>query len=398
VFNYYKDAGLPHVIAGDITRISQILHNLLSNAIKFTEKGSVTLQVSYLRDTRNNMLTFEITDTGIGIEASKIEGIFNKFEQADSSTTRSFGGTGLGLSIAKQLAQLMSGDIAVRSTIGKGSTFTFTMSAEETQLPPLTVKPSANVTCAIVDDLQTSREYIKHVVSTLSIPSKSYYSAAQFLADDPLSYDVIILDIAMPEMSGIDLLRELNKSKPVTFPRVLLISAELDRLDYENDIAPLIWKTHTKPINRRELEYDLTSLLQSEEPTSSNSQEDNHNKRILLAEDNDINAEVVKTMLKSEGYKCLHVKNGKDAIEACKRHTFDFVLMDCNMPIMDGIEASSILRNTMNLTTPIVALTANAFLEDKEACLAAGMSDFLTKPLDKSTLLTCIQKHLKSSQ
>jgi CheY-like chemotaxis protein len=249
-----------------------------------------------------------------------------------------------------------------------------------------------------VDDLQTSREYIKHVVSTLSIPSKSYYCAAQFLADDPLSYDVIILDIAMPEMSGIDLLRELNKSKPVTFPRVLLISAELDRLDYENDIAPLIWKTHTKPINRRELEYDLTSLLQSEEPTSSNSQEDNHNKRILLAEDNDINAEVVKTMLKSEGYKCLHVKNGKDAIEACKRHTFDFVLMDCNMPIMDGIEASSILRNTMNLTTPIVALTANAFLEDKEACLAAGMSDFLTKPLDKSTLLTCIQKHLKSSQ
>jgi signal transduction histidine kinase/CheY-like chemotaxis protein len=397
VFNYYKDASLPHVIAGDITRISQILHNLLSNAIKFTEKGSVTLQVSYLRDVRNNVLSFEVKDTGIGIDTDKINSIFNKFEQADSSTTRSFGGTGLGLSIAKQLAQLMEGDIAVRSTLGKGSTFTFTMLAEETQLPPLSVKPSASVKCAVVDDLQTSREYIEHVVSALSLPCKSYYSAKQFLADDPLSFDIIILDIAMPEMSGIDLLKELNKTKPIKFPHVVLISAELDRLDYESDIASLIWKTHAKPINRRELEYDLTSLLQRDDATAKTTPSDNHNKRILLAEDNDINAEVVKTMLSGEGYKCLHVKNGKDAIDACKRHTFDFVLMDCNMPIMDGIEASSILRNTMNVTTPIVALTANAFLEDKEACLAAGMTDFLTKPLDKSTLLTCITKYINNN-
>jgi CheY-like chemotaxis protein len=235
------------------------------------------------------------------------------------------------------------------------------------------------------------------VVSALSLPCKSYYSAKQFLADDPLSFDIIILDIAMPEMSGIDLLKELNKTKPIKFPHVVLISAELDRLDYESDIASLIWKTHAKPINRRELEYDLTSLLQRDDATAKTTPSDNHNKRILLAEDNDINAEVVKTMLSGEGYKCLHVKNGKDAIDACKRHTFDFVLMDCNMPIMDGIEASSILRNTMNVTTPIVALTANAFLEDKEACLAAGMTDFLTKPLDKSTLLTCITKYINNN-
>lgn len=394
-FHYYKDPSLPHVITGDITRLSQVLHNLLSNAIKFTEKGSVTFQVSYLRKSKSNVLSIEITDTGIGIEEKQLAHIFNKFEQADTSTTRSYGGTGLGLSIAKQLAQLMKGDISVRSTYGKGSTFTFSIQVEESTLPALTVKPNSSIRCAIVDDLQTSREYINHVVSSLQIESACYYSAKSFLADDPLSFDVIILDIAMPEMSGPQLLRELKIQEPINFPRVILISAELERLEYEDDVSSLIWKTHAKPINRRELENDLTSLIQVQDNKNDTAHTRNDNVRILLAEDNEINAEVVKTMLKSAGYKCLHVKNGKDAVDACKQHTFDLILMDCNMPIMDGLEASSILRNTLNINTPIAALTANAFLEDKEECLAAGMNDFLAKPLDKATLLACIQKHTK---
>jgi len=395
-FNYLKDPHLPHVIKGDITRISQILHNLLSNAIKFTETGSVTLKVTYTKHTNGNSLTFDVIDTGIGIESSKLQHIFAKFEQADQSTTREYGGTGLGLSIAKQLAKLMRGDITVTSFIGQGSTFSFTMAADESQLPELSVEPSANLRCAIVDDLQTSREYFEHVVTSMSIIPKSYESAKAYLNDSPLEFDVIILDLSMPEMSGVDLLERLKALNPEKFPKVILISAELERLDDENDVSGLIWRTHAKPINRRELEHDLSKLIETEPVSRRDIQEGNKKKRILLAEDNEINAEIVKTILQSEGYKFLHVKNGKDAVEVCKRHTFDLILMDCNMPVMGGIEASTVLRSTLDVKTPIVALTANAFAEDKEECLAAGMTDFMAKPLDKDTLLLCIKKYLGS--
>ncbi|WP_394224417.1 response regulator [Alteromonas gracilis] len=393
-FDYVKDPHLPHVIKGDITRISQILHNLLSNAIKFTEKGSVTLKVRYTKHANGNALTFDVIDTGIGIDESKLENIFQKFEQADQSTTREYGGTGLGLSIAKQLAKLMQGDITVTSAKGQGSTFSFTMAADESQLPDINVAPSANLRCAIVDDLQTSREYFEHVVTSMSIIPKSYESAKAYLNDTPLEFDVIILDLSMPEMSGVDLLERLKALKPEKFPKVILISAELERLDDEKDVSDLIWRTHAKPINRRELEHELSKLIEIEPVSGKDVQDRNKKKRILLAEDNEINAEIVKTILQSEGYKFLHVKNGKDAVEVSKRHSFDLILMDCNMPVMGGIEASIILREALNVKTPIVALTANAFAEDKEECLAAGMTDFMSKPLDKDTLLLCIKKYL----
>ncbi|MED5333952.1 MAG: response regulator [Pseudomonadota bacterium] len=393
-FHYLKDPDLPHVIKGDITRISQILHNLLSNAIKFTEQGSVTLKVTYTKRPNGNYLSFDVIDTGIGIESSKLDNIFKKFEQADQSTTREYGGTGLGLSIAKQLAKLMHGDITVTSFIGQGSTFSFTMAAEESQLPDISVEPSANLRCAIVDDLQTSREYFEHVVTSMSIVPKSYESAKAYLEDSPLAFDVIILDLSMPEMSGVDLLEQLKAMNPQKFPKIILISAELERLEDENDVSELIWRTHAKPINRRELEHDLGKLIETKPISRTDIQEGNNKKRILLAEDNEINAEIVKTILQSEGYKFLHVKNGKDAVDVAKRHRFDLILMDCNMPVMGGIEASMMLRTTLEVDTPIVALTANAFAEDKEECLAAGMTDFLAKPLDKDTLLVCIKKYI----
>ena len=393
-FHYLKDPDLPHVIKGDITRISQILHNLLSNAIKFTEQGSVTLKVTYTKRPNGNYLSFDVIDTGIGIESSKLDNIFKKFEQADQSTTREYGGTGLGLSIAKQLAKLMLGDIHVTSFVGQGSTFSFTMAAEESQLPDINVEPSANLRCAIVDDLQTSREYFEHVVTSMSIVPQSYDSAKAYLSDSPLAFDVIILDLSMPEMSGVDLLEQLKAMNPDKFPKIILISAELERLEDENDVSELIWRTHAKPINRRELEHDLGRLIETKPVSHNDVKEGNKKKRILLAEDNEINAEIVKTILQSEGYKFLHVKNGKDAVDVGKRHQFDLILMDCNMPVMGGIEASTILRKALEVDTPIVALTANAFAEDKEECLAAGMTDFLAKPLDKDTLLVCIKKYI----
>lgn len=392
-FHYNKQAELPHIIEGDITRISQVLHNLLSNAIKFTERGSVTLDVRVEQLQDGMKLTFDVIDTGIGITPEKLPHIFDKFEQADQSTTRVYGGTGLGLSIAQQLARLMGGDIAVMSREGEGSTFSFHMIAHPSKLPDIPITPSTSLRCAVVDDLQTSREYFDHIVVSAGIYSKSFESAAEFLADDPFSYDVIILDLSMPEMSGIDLLKELAKQNK-EIPKVILISAELERMQNEDDMSDMIWRTHAKPINRRELEQDLSKLLKQPSKTSHFHEAPVKSRRILLAEDNEINAEIVKTMLQAEGYKVLHVKNGKDALEACKRHTFDFILMDCNMPIMGGIEASLHIRNTLKLETPIAALTANAFVEDKEECLGAGMNDFLAKPLDKETLLACIVKYI----
>ncbi|MEC8418620.1 MAG: response regulator [Pseudomonadota bacterium] len=392
-FHYNKQAELPHIIEGDITRISQVLHNLLSNAIKFTEKGSVTLDVRVEQLQNSMKLIFDVIDTGIGITEEKLPHIFDKFEQADQSTTRVYGGTGLGLSIAQQLARLMGGDIAVMSKEGEGSTFSFHMIAHPSKLPDIPITPSTSLRCAVVDDLQTSREYFDHIVVSAGIYSKSFESAAEFLADDPFSYDVIILDLSMPEMSGIDLLKELAKQNK-EIPKVILISAELERMQNEDEMSDMIWRTHAKPINRRELEQDLSKLLKQPSKTSHFHEAPVKSQRILLAEDNEINAEIVKTMLQAEGYKVLHVKNGKDALEACKRHTFDFILMDCNMPIMGGIEASLHIRNTLKLETPIAALTANAFVEDKEECLGAGMNDFLAKPLDKETLLACIVKYI----
>ena len=391
-FHYNKQQTLAPIIQGDITRIAQILHNLLSNAIKFTESGSVTLSVSQALTESGNTLLFSVKDTGIGIDSDKLSTIFQKFEQADQSTPRHYGGTGLGLSIAKELAQLMDGNILATSTLGAGSEFTLTLPVVEESLPAIEVKTDAILRCAIVDDLLTSREYLEHVVAAMSLIPTSYSSAKDFLEDTPNNYDVIILDLAMPEMSGVDLLRELVKTDISPFPKIILISAELERLDCEEAVKDVIWRSHAKPIIRKDLELDLQSLVSRASKPTGFPHKAAPRLRILIAEDNDINAEIVKAMLEGEGFKIVHVKDGEQAVAACAKHLFDFILMDCNMPVMDGIMAASIIRNELKINTPIAALTANAFPEDKEECLNAGMNDFLTKPLDKDLLLSSIKQ------
>lgn len=395
-FNYYKSATLPHIIEGDSTRIAQILHNLLSNAIKFTESGAVSLAVNETHIDDKPAIVFTVTDTGIGIADEKLSAIFQKFEQADQSTTRLYGGTGLGLSIAKRLAVLMEGDISVSSTLGKGSEFTVSLPLIEANLPPLEVNEVAALRCAVVDDLQTSREYLQHVLTAMAIQPTTFASADAFLDDHPEQFDLLIVDLAMPNKSGVDLLREMAHLNISPFPRVMLISAELELLDCEQEIRRLIWKTHAKPINRRELEADLTKLINNDTPDNTAQRSKAQKMRVLIAEDNDINSEIVKAMLEAEGFKTLHVKDGEQAVAACSKHKFDFILMDCNMPVMDGIMASNIIRNELKVSTPIAALTANVFPEDKEECLKAGMNDFLTKPLNKGALLASIRLHTQS--
>ncbi|WP_420933147.1 response regulator [Alteromonas sp. A081] len=393
-FHYYKEPSLPQVIEGDVTRISQILHNLLSNAIKFTPSGSVSLNVSHTLSNDSVLLRFDIIDTGIGIEEGAIGKIFQKFEQGDQTTTRQFGGTGLGLSIAKQLALLMSGDINVSSEKGKGTAFSFTMKTKEAKLPHIAVHAKANIRCAIVDDLQTSREYLTHILASMHIEGTCYSSANDFLNHKPFDYDIIIVDLAMPNVSGVELIEQLKNSKHDVLPKIIVVSAELESLSGHDTLTEAIWRSHTKPINRREIEQDLRKLIVSSSPISEAPKAKVKKKRILLAEDNEINAEIVKALLQRENFTIIHVKNGQEALEACIKHTFDLILMDCNMPVMGGIESSISIRATLDLNTPIIALTANAFAEDKEECLAAGMNDFLTKPIDKDTLMSCIRKYL----
>eukprot|EP01093_Parvamoeba_rugata_P018635 TRINITY_DN7_c0_g1_i10.p1 TRINITY_DN7_c0_g1~~TRINITY_DN7_c0_g1_i10.p1 ORF type:complete len:712 (-),score=94.63 TRINITY_DN7_c0_g1_i10:1132-3267(-) len=391
VFHFEKQQTLVPVIQGDMTRIAQILHNLLGNAIKFTHSGSVSLSVTQIPINNGYNLIFSVKDTGIGITPEKLATIFQKFEQADQTTTRHYGGTGLGLSIAKQLALLMGGNISVSSNLNEGSEFILTLPVIEESLPATLVKPDATLQCAIVDDLQTSREYLEHVVASMSFVPSCYASAQALLDDDPARFHVIILDLAMPEMSGVDLLRQLITLELSVFPKIILISAELEQLECEPAIATKIWRKHAKPIIRRDIELDLHNLARRQAVGKEVEKNEQSQLRILIAEDNDINAEIVKAMLESEGYKIFRVKNGEQAVSACTKHTFDFILMDCNMPVMDGIMASGIIRNELNITTPIAALTANAFPEDKEECLNAGMNDFLTKPINKALLLSSIK-------
>lgn len=392
-FDYVKESDFPPIILGDITRISQVLHNLLSNAIKFTETGSVRLTVNTFEKEEVRYISFSVKDTGIGIAPEQVDSIFQKFEQADQSTTRLYGGTGLGLSIAKQLSLLMQGDISVTSNLNQGSEFTFEMPVVPAQLPETQVSSSISKRCAVVDDLQTSREYLSHIVSGMGYSATAFDSAQAFLEADYDSFDVIVLDLAMPEMSGVDLLNILKERGLSPFPPVILVSAELEQLQSDDPVNSLIWKTHTKPLMRSDLELDLQQLIAPERTPRDGNNSDNKY-RVLVAEDNEINAEIVKAMLAMEGYKTIHVKDGEQAVNACKKHAFDFILMDCNMPIMDGLTASSILRNDLKIKTPIAALTANAFPEDRKECLNAGMDEFLTKPIEKEELIQALEKYL----
>ena len=394
-FDYQKQTNLPAHILGDPTRIAQILHNLLSNAIKFTQQGTVTLKIGVFIKQKRHWLTIEIQDTGIGISPEKTRTIFNKFEQADQSTTRIHGGTGLGLSIAKQLTDLMDGELFVKSEVGKGSCFTFSVPIEIDDKQVENIYSKQTLRCAIVDDLQTSREYIQHIVTSLGYLSTTFDNAEDFLASEISQFDVLLLDLSMPEITGVDVVEALRDRQLDKLPHIIVVSAVIEHLDCSASIRDLIWRTHAKPIVRQELESDLKKLqnFYSRQHTSAEEEQPEH--KILIVEDNEINAEVVKVMLEGAGYQIVIATDGEKALQACIFEQYDLILMDMHMPVMDGITATQKLRMEMNFINPIIALSANAFVEDREHCLEAGMNDFISKPVEKQALLATIKRHIK---
>jgi PAS domain S-box-containing protein len=401
----------PTALLGDPGRLRQVLTNLIGNAVKFTDQGEVIVRATNDFETDTSiMVRFTVSDTGIGISPAVQKNLFEPFVQADGSTTRKYGGTGLGLCISRQLVELMNGEIGVTSTPGEGSTFWFT--AEFDKQPPKSVVVAAvkqsldQLRVLIVDDNATNRRILRHQSKCWGMLPTETESAQQALtllsaaAAEGAAYDLAILDLMMPEMDGFDLARAI-KAKPeiASVPLVLLTSFGERRhsvVAQEVGIAAYL----TKPVRQSRLFESLTTVISdamkpwaaSESLLLSPGRERRgvtqdeaklSNELILVAEDNIVNQKVAIRQLRKLGFRADAVANGREAIEALGRIPYALVLMDCQMPEMDGYAATIEIRRREGVTkrTPIVAMTAHALEGDREKCIEAGMDDYISKPV-----------------
>ncbi len=408
----FIDPSLPGHLRGDPMRLRQVLVNLVGNAIKFTESGEI--QVRALSDQQNWMVRFEIADTGIGMSPRTLERLFQSFTQADSSTTRKYGGTGLGLAICKRLVELMGGEIGVNSEEGKGSTFWFNLplipSLHSHTLPQPRLEEMRGMRVLVVDDRSTDREILHRYLYSWNMTSDGAASAKEALAlmhsavADGKPYDIALVDFSMPEMDGIDLAHAIRTEKKFDHTRLLLLTA-FDQRDLVGQAKEAGFSAYlTKPVRQSQL-YDGIAAKVEESivetlPEHGNApaaggaptiQEALTTRRlILLAEDNLTNQKVAQLQLNKLGYAVHVVNNGKEALEAVTMLPYAAILMDCQMPVMDGFEATAAIRKMEELgggeRIPIIAMTANAMQGDRERCLAAGMDDYVSKPVSPDKL------------
>jgi len=403
---------LPRIICGDEGRLRQILINLTGNAIKFTSKGEVLLSVEQRSITDNSIeLHFRVLDTGVGISEKAQKNIFDSFTQADDSTTRKFGGTGLGLSICKQLVSLMKGEIGVESIQDEGSTFWFNVQLGYNEVAQ-TLRPShqdefSNKKILLVDDTATNLEILEiksQFWGLKTISAIDGYQALDLLSN-PDNDDValIISDMMMPEMSGLDLCKKLHDDPKYThIPKIILSSIA-------QDIEPQQLKDVgvkcllNKPVRMKVL-FDTISHLLGNENASFDIENQNAivtgdlGLKVLLAEDNKVNQLVATSALEKLGCSYELAENGEQAIEKLKEQNFDVVLMDCQMPVMDGYTATKTIRETEEKLNarpiPIIALTAGAMESDRQQCFQAGMNNYLTKPFTQEQLSTILETTL----
>jgi GAF domain-containing protein/CheY-like chemotaxis protein len=406
---YLFEGDVPAAIEGDVTRLRQILLNLLSNAVKFTERGEVVLSVCAKPAASGDVeLTFGVRDTGIGLSAEGMSRLFQSFSQADSSTTRKYGGTGLGLAISKRLAELMRGRMWAESEgPGKGSTFFVTIVCPLADLPASARRdfvghqPAlARKRLLVVDDNATNRKVLSLQTAKWGMVPRATGTpdeALQWLRQGE-AFDIAILDMHMPGMDGVTLARHVRALRP-ELPLVLFTS--LGRREAGDG---LFAATLGKPIHQSQLFDTLATLLAHEEapkpaaapqkPTFDAAMATRHPLRILLAEDNVVNQKLAMRLLQQMGYRADLASNGIEAIESVARQTYDVVLMDVQMPEMDGLEASrQITARWPAAQRPrIVAMTANAMQGDREMCMAAGMDDYVTKPIRVDALVAALSQ------
>jgi CheY-like chemotaxis protein/HPt (histidine-containing phosphotransfer) domain-containing protein len=404
----------PAAILGDVTRLRQILLNLLSNAVKFTEIGEVVLAVTARRlDAPEPVyeLTFSVRDTGIGIPLDRIDRLFESFSQVDASTARKYGGTGLGLAISKRLTEMMGGAMSVESRAGFGSEFRFTVRAPSAEgaVPQRRELRGTQPTLdgkrvLVVDDNETNRRIVAAYLDTWGMTVRMTGSPREALAwihaGEP--FDVGVLDMHMPELDGVALARAIREQRtPAALP--LLLFTSLGRR--EAGAESVGFSAHlTKPIKPSHL-FDALAAVLAGQPirvdkrTPSRLELDpdmarRHPLRILLAEDNVVNQKLALRLLEQMGYRADVAANGLEAVEAIERQPYDLVLMDVQMPEMDGFEASrEIARRWPADRRPrIVAMTANAMQGDRELCLAAGMDDYVSKPIHVEELVAALER------
>ncbi|MHB8910843.1 MAG: response regulator [Syntrophales bacterium] len=417
------DLEVPTLLRGDPGRLRQILTNLTSNAVKFTPAGEVAVRVSLVEEDGNDvLLRFSVRDTGIGIPKDKIGLLFDKFSQVDASTTREYGGTGLGLAISKQLVELMGGNIGVESKVGMGSEFWFSVrlgkQPEEAQAEG---RPSAdlyNVRALIVDDNRTNREILTRRLTSWGMrPTEAEGGPAALQAlsraveeNDP--YLIAVIDMQMPGMDGATLGRTIKSDERLAAIRMVMLTSLGTRGDARRFAEIGFAAYATKPIRHQELKAVLSQTLAEREGkklttspiTTRHTARETLNlfagrqARILLAEDNITNQQVAAGILKKLGLRADTVANGAEAVKALQTLPYDLVLMDVQMPVMDGIEATRQIRNPRspvpNHGIPIVAMTAHALQGDRERCLEAGMNDYVTKPVYPQALAEALEKWL----
>ena len=414
-------ADLPLTVVGDSLRLSQILLNLCNNAIKFTHSGEVLIAVKLLSESESSVqLQFDVTDTGIGMTEEHLGKLFQSFNQADSSTTRQYGGTGLGLVICKNLVTLMDGEISVKSVFGQGTTFSFQVSlkkgeAKEHDLAVFSAKNVKNV--LVVDDNKTALEILSTMLLSLRLNVVSAQSAEQALkiiSDNKQTFDVIISDWYMPMVDGVDFIRQakdyyLQYLPSQALPKFMLVTAfswEDAQEKSEGYEANLIQAFLSKPITYSALikgiEYavgfrsDLNLTPETIDEAIAETTEPLKGARILLVEDNEINLELAEEILVSRAIDVTTALNGQEAVDIANEEKFDGILMDCQMPIMDGYQATRSIRlSGENMTTPILAMTANALVGDKEKALASGMNDHIAKPIDIKDMFSKMAKWIQ---
>ena len=402
-------AEVPDHLIGDPVRLRQILTNLTDNAIKFTKRGDVMLRVeveSAEADARR--LRFSVADTGIGIAAEKQALIFEAFEQADGTTTRNYGGTGLGLAIASQIVRQMGGRMWVESTVGEGTVFHFTVTLPVRSAPMRRAGPREfkGLRVLVVDDNAMSRRILRDVLAgwrmEAEVAATGEAAMAELLtaarAGNP--FQLVILDDAMPGMNGFRVAENIRDHAELPCRTVMMFSSAPPNGTAARCAELGVAGHLSKPVSQPELlDAILVALGSSPERKPAN---DNApvvravaSLHILLAEDNEINRIVAGSVLEKRGHSVVHAVNGREAVEAAARDTFDLIFMDWQMPGMDGLEATRHIRESEAASgrrTPIVAMTAHALAGDRERCLAAGMDDYLSKPLDKQELIALLAR------
>jgi CheY-like chemotaxis protein len=394
-------------VVGDPGRLRQILINLVGNALKFTIEGEVSLRVQVEdADNRSSVLHFTVSDTGVGIAQEKLTSIFESFSQADTSTTREFGGTGLGLTISKRLIEMMGGRIWVESELGAGSRFHFTVRLGTAARHEIVIDTSSTpaqlhgLKVLIVDDNRTNRRILEGLLTRWGMDPTAVPDGEIALASLSAAvkvnapYDLILTDMHMPRMDGFSLVEQIKQRLDISTSTIMMLTSGGQRGDAARCESLGISAYLLKPVRQSELREAITRVLGAKDQPGAapmitqqelqNMSASTHSLRILLAEDNPTNQKLALRMLEKRGHRVTLANNGRQALEALENASFDLVLMDVQMPEMDGLEATSRLREKEKLTglhQSVIAMTALVMKGDRERCLAAGMDGYLSKPI-----------------